>query len=101
MWVIQEYVKQSLKEVDLYYYISNLVDANTDFNQWEFCIMWATHFSFLPVLSAVPSFIDSLPLGTADQSCYIACVIFMHIVNIYCQYTCGFRSLHRDIFETY
>ena len=27
-----------------------------DFDQWEFCVVWATRISFLDVLSAVPPF---------------------------------------------
>jgi hypothetical protein len=29
-----------------------------DFHQWEFCVVWATHISFLDVLSAVPPFLS-------------------------------------------
>ena len=31
------------------YYISDLIDI--DFNQWEFCVVWATRILFLDVLS--------------------------------------------------
>jgi hypothetical protein len=35
------------------YYISDLIDRRIDFDQWEFCVVWATRISFLDVLSAV------------------------------------------------
>ena len=38
------------------YYISDLIDIHIDFDLWEFCVVWATHISFLDVLSAVPPF---------------------------------------------
>jgi hypothetical protein len=38
--------------------LSDLIDRCIDFDQWEFCIVWATHISFLDVLSAVSSFLS-------------------------------------------
>ena len=29
----------SLKEGDLYCYVSNLIDRHIDFDQWEFCVI--------------------------------------------------------------
>ena len=58
MSVIREY-KQSLKEIDLYHYISDLIDRHSNFDQWEF--MWARDISFLPVLTAGPPFIHLFP----------------------------------------
>jgi hypothetical protein len=40
------------------YYVSDLIDRRIDFDQWEFCIVWATCISFLDVLSAVPPFLS-------------------------------------------
>jgi hypothetical protein len=36
------------------YYISDLIERHINFDQWEFCVVWAMHISFLDVLSAVP-----------------------------------------------
>ena len=57
--------KQSLSESDLYYYASDLTDGHIDFDQCEFCVLWATGNSFLPVFSAVPLFINFCPFRTA------------------------------------
>jgi hypothetical protein len=36
------------------YIILDLIDRHIDFDQWEFCLVWATRISsFLGVLSAV------------------------------------------------
>ena len=64
MRVIREY-KQSLSEKDLYYCVSDLIDGHIDFDQWEFCVVWATRISFLPVLPAVSPFINLFPLVTS------------------------------------
>jgi hypothetical protein len=31
-----------------------LIDRQIDFDQWEFCVVWAMHISFVDVFSAVP-----------------------------------------------
>jgi hypothetical protein len=53
-------------------YLSDLTDRRIDFDQWEFCVVWATHISFLYVLSAVPSFLSharkSKPAERRDRS---------------------------------
>jgi hypothetical protein len=35
-----------------------LIDKRIDFDQWEFCVVWATRISFPDVLSAVPPFLS-------------------------------------------
>ena len=43
-----------------------LLDGHIDFDQWVFCVVWATCISFLTVLSAVPSFLN--PFSFRDCS---------------------------------
>jgi hypothetical protein len=49
-----------------------LIDRRIDFDQWEFCVVWATRISFLDVLSAVPPFLSharkSKPAERRDRS---------------------------------
>jgi hypothetical protein len=55
-------------------YVSYLIDRRIDFEQWEFCVLWATRISFLDVLSAVavPPFLSharkSKPAERRDRS---------------------------------
>ena len=62
-YVIREYKPQ--KEIDLYYSVSDLIVGHIDFDQCEFCVVCATRISFLPVVPAVPPFINIFFLGTA------------------------------------
>jgi hypothetical protein len=43
----------------IFFYVSDLIDRRIDFDQWEFCVVWATRISFLDVLSAVPPFLSN------------------------------------------
>ena len=80
MRVIREY-KQSLSERDLYYCVSDLIDGHIDFDQWEFCVVWATRIAFLPVLPAISPFINFFSLVTSrsrerfqNESVHLHCV---------------------------
>jgi hypothetical protein len=46
----------STQQKSWHYYISDLIDRHIDFDQWEFCVVWATRISFHDVLSAFPPF---------------------------------------------
>jgi hypothetical protein len=54
------------------YYVSDLIDRRINFDQWEFCVAWATRISSLAVLSAVPPFLSharkSKPAERRDRS---------------------------------
>ena len=48
-------------------YVEDFIHQHIDFDQWGFCIVQAKRISFLPVLSAVPPFLNLFHLGTAHR----------------------------------
>jgi hypothetical protein len=79
------------------YYVSDLIDRRVDFDQWEFCIVWATSISFLNVLSAVPPFLSharkSKPAERRDRSQSNVSIV---IVNLIYSLFLGEYVLKRD-----
>ena len=64
--------EHSLKERCFWYGISYLIGRGIDFDQWEFYVAWARRISFLPVLSAVSPFPQTLSFSACSQSGTIA-----------------------------
>ena len=38
--------------------VEDSIDRNIDFDQWKFCVVWATRILFLPEFSAVLAFLN-------------------------------------------
>jgi hypothetical protein len=41
---VQRRPRSHIFSVQSYYYVSDLIDRHIDFDQWEFCVVWVTHF---------------------------------------------------------
>jgi hypothetical protein len=71
--------------------LSDLIDRRIDFDQWEFCVVWATQILFLDVLSVVPPFLShawnsgNLNLRKGGTACSLQMLIYTLACKKMCQ----------------